>query len=183
MAQQYPALNEKHIDFIQQQKLFFVATATADSRINLSPKGLDSLRVMASDRVVWLNMTGSGNETSAHIQQDTRMTLMFSAFEGNPMILRVYGNARVIHQKDKDWEELYAQFEPLAGARQLFDMRINLVQTSCGFGVPLFDYVGERGMLDDWSEKKGTEGIKQYWNEKNQHSIDGLDTFIIAKST
>lgn len=183
MAQMYTELSERHQQFIAAQKLFFVATATADSRINLSPKGMDAMRVLGANRVAWLNVTGSGNETAAHVLIDPRMTLMFCAFDGAPLILRLYGRARVVHQKDADWPALYAQFKPLPGARQIFDLAVSHVQTSCGMGVPLMDYQGERGSLEAWAEKKGEDGVRDYWALKNQASIDGLPTQILERNT
>ncbi len=183
MAKQYDALTEPLQAFIAAQKIFFVGTATADSRINVSPKGMDTLRVLSNNRVVWLNLTGSGNETSAHVQQDPRMTLMFCAFEGAPLILRLYGTARVTHQNDPEWSALYAHFTPLPGARQVFDLAIELVQTSCGFGVPYLTYKEERPLLADWAMKKGDDGVRNYWQEKNQMSIDNIPTHIIEKNT
>ena len=183
MAKQYDTLSEPLLAFIAEQKIFFVGTATADSRINVSPKGMDTLRVMSNNKVLWLNLTGSGNETSAHVQKDTRMTLMFCAFEGAPMILRLYGTARVIHQNDPEWSELYLHFMPLPGARQIFDLAIEMVQTSCGFGVPYLLYEKERPLLADWATKKGDEGVRNYWQEKNQMSIDHIPTNIIEKNT
>jgi hypothetical protein len=182
MGQKFDALSEKHIRFIEEQKIFFVATATADSRVNVSPKGMDSFRVLGANRVAWLNLTGSGNETAAHVQQSPRMTIMFCAFEGAPLILRLYGTARAIHQGNDEWEELFPLFKPLPGARQIFDVAVDLVQTSCGFGVPFFDYVGERETLSDWAVKKGDEGIRQYWTDRNQTSLDDIPTHIIEKS-
>lgn len=120
MAKRYDEISTRLQQFIEAQKIFFVATATADSRINLSPKGMDSLRVVDANRVVWLNITGSGNETAAHVQENPRMTLMFTAFEGDPVILRLYGTAQVIHQNDAAWEALLSLFPPLPGARQIF---------------------------------------------------------------
>lgn len=178
MGQRFDELSDRLISFIQQQHLFFVGTATADSRVNISPKGMDSLRVLNSKRILWLNVTGSGNETAAHIQQQNRMTLMFAAFEGKPLILRIYGTTRVIHHNDAEWLQLYTLFDPLPGARQIFDLKVELVQTSCGMAVPLFQYAGEREQLNQWAEKKGETGIRQYWQEKNRHSIDGLSTEI-----
>lgn len=183
MAQMYTELSERHQQFIAEQKLFFVATATADSRINLSPKGMDSMHVLDTRRVAWLNVTGSGNETAAHVQIDPRMTLMFCAFDGAPLILRLYGKARVVHQKDADWPALYSLFKPLPGARQIFDLAVSHVQTSCGMGVPLMDYRGERGSLEAWAEKKGEAGVRAYWAQKNQASIDGLPTQILERNT
>lgn len=182
MGQHYTELSDKLKQFIEAQKIFFVGTAAADGRVNISPKGLDSLRILGKNRVVWLNVTGSGNETSAHVQENPRMTLMFAAFEGNPMILRLYGEAKVIHKTDPEWEALFPLFDPLPGARQIFDLSINLVQTSCGMAVPFFEYVGERGQLNDWAIKKGEQGIRAYWHEKNQTSLDGKPTRIVEKS-
>ena len=182
MAKQYEALSEQLVEFIAAQKIFFVGTATGDSRVNVSPKGMDSLRVLNNKRVIWLNATGSGNETSAHVQQSPRMTIMFCAFEGPPLILRLYGTARVVHKNDDDWEVLFAHFSPLPGARQIFDLSIELVQTSCGMAVPCYAYTGDRELLLDWAREKGDDGLKQYWKEKNQSSIDNIPTHIIAKN-
>ena len=182
MGKRYQAIPEKLIDFIQQQKLFFVATATEDSQVNLAPKGMDSLRVIDANRVIWLNVTGSGNETATHVQHSPRMTLMFCAFEGAPMILRLYGKAQVIHQGDDQWQQLYPHFTPLSGARQIFDLEIDLVQSSCGMSVPFFDYVGEREQLSDWAAKKDESGIREFWRDRNQLSIDGKQSLILEKS-
>lgn len=179
MAKQYPGINDKLFSFIAEQRIFFVATAAQQGSVNISPKGMDSLRVVNDKRVVWLNVTGSGNETSAQLQQANRMTLMFCSFTGDPMILRLYGKAKEISLSDKLWGGLYSLFNPLPGCRQIFDMEIDLVQTSCGMAVPLFDYVGDRSKLNDWADKKGDEGIKQYWQDKNQVSLDGYPTNII----
>ena len=182
MAQQYSEISDKLKQFIENQKIFFVGTATADSRINISPKGMDSLRVLDKSRVVWLNTTGSGNETSAHVQENPRMTIMFAAFEGKPVILRVYGNAKVVHKNDPEWNELIPLFDPIPGARQVFDLTVDLVQTSCGMAVPFFDYVEERELLNNWAVKKGEEGLTEYWQQKNQISIDGKPTNIMSKN-
>jgi len=181
MATQYKEISDKLKSFIEQQKIFFVATATADSRINLSPKGMASFRVVNENRIIWLNVTGSGNETAAHVHQCPRMTIMFNAFEGNPMILRLYGNARVIHTGDSEWDALYKEFNPLPGARQIFDVDIDLVQTSCGMGVPNYEYLDDRDALTNWAIKQGDEGLKQYWEKKNQTSIDGIETYILEE--
>lgn len=183
MGKKYEALNEQHIEFIAAQKMFFVGTATNDSRVNVSPKGMDSFRILSANRAIWLNLTGSGNETSAHVQIAPRMTIMFCAFDGPPLILRLYGTARVIHQGEADWNVLFAHFTPLPGARQIFDLAIDLVHTSCGMGVPCYDFTGERKSLSDWAQKKGDDGIKQYWAEKNQSTIDNIPTNIVVKST
>lgn len=159
--------------FIADQKIFFVATAPEEGRINLSPKGIDSFRVLKDDRVIWLNLTGSGNETQAHLDENGRMTIMFCAFEGNPNILRLYGVARAILPHHAEWKELSDQFEPVPGARQIIDMKVELVQTSCGYGVPFMEYKGERTTLIDWASEKGPDGIEEYWENKNTTSLDG----------
>lgn len=181
MAQRYSEISDKLKQFIENQKIFFVGTATADSRVSISPKGMDSLRVLGKNRVAWLNVTGSGNETAAHIQENPRSTIMFAAFEGDPMILRLYGDAKVIHKYDPEWNELFSFFNPIPGARQIFDLAVDLVQTSCGMAVPFFDYAGEREQLRNWAIKKGEEGLKMYWQEKNQVSLDGKPTNIMGK--
>ena len=178
MAQRFTEIKTSLREFIQQQKIFFVATAAADGRVNVSPKGMDSLRVLDGRRVAWLNVTGSGNESAAHVLESPRMTLMFCAFDGSPLILRVYGTARVIHLGEPGWAELYGSFTPLPGARQIFDLAVDLVQTSCGMAVPFFDYAGERAELNAWAGKKGEAGRRDYWAERNRASIDGRDTGI-----
>lgn len=174
MGARFRELDAKHRAFIEAQPVFFVATAAREGRVNLSPKGLDTLRVSDARRIAWLNLTGSGNETAAHLQESPRMTLMFCAFSGSPLILRIYGRARMIHHTDPDWGEWIAPFPPLPGARQIVLLDIELVQTSCGFGVPLMEYVGPRPTLEQWAEKKGEAGIRRYWTEKNAVSLDGL---------
>ena len=183
MGQRYPEISDKLKAFIENQKIFFVGTAAAEGSVNVSPKGMDTFRIIGKNRVAWLNLTGSGNETSAHVQQNPRMTLMFCAFEGKPMIIRLYGIARVVHQNEQDWDELSSLFQPIPGARQIFDVAITLVQTSCGMAVPCFDYCGDRKQLSDWAERKGKSGIRTYWEDKNQISLDGIATHIIEKST
>ncbi len=182
MGQQYSELSDKHIQFISSQKIFFVGTATAESRVNISPKGMGSFRVLSNSRVIWLNATGSGNETSAHVQLDPRLTIMFCAFEGEPLTRRIYGAAKVVHRKDPEWNDLLPLFNLLPGARQFFDLTIDLVQSSCGMAVPCYAYTGERELLSDWAIKKGDEGIKRYWEDKNQKSIDDLPTHIVEKN-
>ena len=183
MGKQYDTLTDKHIAFITAQKMFFVGTAAETGRVNVSPKGMDSLRVVNNKQVLWLNVTGSGNETSAHVQQKKRMTVMFCAFNGPPIILRLYGSAKVIHQNDMGWASLFTRFPPLPGARQIFDLSIEMVQTSCGMGVPNYAYSSDRELLNDWARKRGEEEIRQYWLDKNQLSIDAMPTHIAAKNT
>ena len=182
MGQQFTALNTTHKKFIAAQKMFFVATATDSSKVNVSPKGMDSLVVLDSNRVAWLNVTGSGNETAAHIQTHPRMTLMFCAFEGAPMILRLYGQARAIHNGEPEWQDFSSHFDDFPGARQIFELQIEMVQTSCGMSVPLYDYQGDRDALNKWAEAKGDSGIQQYWQERNEVSLDGIPTHIVSKT-
>ena len=178
MAKHYDAIPQPLTDFIQLQKVFFVATAGTEGRVNLSPKGMDSLRIIDEHTVRWLNVTGSGNETAAHVLENQRMTIMFCAFEGKPMILRLYGNASMVQPGDKDWKSLSQDLPALPGARQIFTLKVDLVQTSCGMGVPFFDFINERDQLNQWAVKKGEQGIKQYWTEQNAESLDGKPTGI-----
>ncbi|WP_085905794.1 pyridoxamine 5'-phosphate oxidase family protein [Kiloniella majae] len=173
-------LSDKHCIFIQQQPLFFVATAGKDSRVNLSPKGLDSLRIINPNRIMWLNVSGSGNETAAHLLDVNRMTLMFCAFEGAALILRVYGQASILHPRDDGWNEALSNFPEAAGSRQIFDMTIDLVQTSCGTGVPEMSFVKSRAEKEllPFYEEMGPEGVEKYWARKNVKSIDGHATGI-----
>ena len=180
MAEQFPKLSEELSRFICAQKVFFVATAAPDGRINLSPKGQDSLRVLSSQEILWMNLTGSGNETAAHLSESNRMTMMWCAFEGPPQILRVYGTAQVFHPRDARWEEFSIQLPSALGTRQYFLVSIDLVQTSCGYAVPFMDYVEDRRVLSKWAENKGEKGISEYWHERNQLSIDGKPTGIIG---
>ncbi|MGB3295420.1 MAG: pyridoxamine 5'-phosphate oxidase family protein [Phormidesmis sp.] len=182
MAKQYEHIDEAHRRFIEQQKIFFVGSAGAAGRVNVSPKGMDSLRVLGPNRVVWLSVTGSGNESAAHVIENGRMTVMFCSFEGAPTILRLYGEARVIYPRDADWDTLTGEFPPLPGTRQLFDLQVSLVQTSCGMAVPLYEYQGDRDSLNQWAEKQGPDGIEAYWAKKNQVSIDQMPTHIFAEA-
>jgi hypothetical protein len=173
-------LNGSFRAFIEDQPLFFVSTAAPEGRVNLSPKGLDSLRIISDQKIVWLSLTGSGNETAAHLAQDPRMTLMFCAFKGDHLILRTYGNASVIHPRDAEWENLYALFPDYAGARNIFVLDIDLVTTSCGSGVPEMSVVRSRGEtdLEPWYAEMGHEKVEAFWKKKNLVSIDGQPTGI-----
>ncbi len=164
--------------FIEKQNMFFTGTAASDGRVNVSPKGLDSLRIVNPNRVIWLNSTGSGNETAAHLLETPRMTIMFCAFEGAPLILRLYGQARAVHPRDSEWSELYAHFDPIPGARQVFVLEIDLVQTSCGMAVPLLDFRAQRTELTDYWDARSSEQLESYQLEKNAKSIDGKPTQI-----
>lgn len=166
-------------DFIKNQHVFFVGTAAAQGRVNISPKGTDSFRVINKNKIIWLNLTGSGNETAAHLLLNDRMTIMFCAFEGKPLILRLYGKAKIFHPRDPEFNNYNTHFPKVLGARQIIEMDVDLVQTSCGFGVPFMDFNSERTMLNDWANQKGEDGIEAYWLDKNSESIDGFETQII----
>lgn len=180
MSSPSPRLNRRFASFIERQRMFFVATAAAGGRVNMSPKGLDSLRILAPDRIVWLNLTGSGNETAAHLRALNRITLMFCAFEDGPMTLRVYGTARVLHPRDDGWDSLIGLFPVMAGSRQIIDVAIERVESSCGSGVPFFAYKGQRGktQLLPFYARMNEKKIRDYWDKKNRLSIDDLPTGI-----
>ena len=171
-------LNKTLRTFIERQHVFFVATAAAGGRVNLSPKGADTMRVIDDQHICWLNLSGSGNETAGHLAQRNRLTLMFCAFEGDALILRVYGKAEVVHPRDPDWDSLISQFPDLAGSRQIFNMTIDSLQTSCGTGVPVMEFVENRATeeLLPFYEKMGPKGVEEYWRRKNTQTIDGFDT-------
>ena len=176
MARFFDHLTSSLQTFIQQQPMFFVATAGAETSINLSPKGMDSFRILDDKTVFWLNYTGSGNETSAHLLENNRMTIMFCSFGPKPLILRLYGQAREIGIHDLGWEEWMQHFPTDNGARQIFIVDLERVQTSCGYAVPEMDLKRQRTRLLDWSDQKGPKGIAQYWEDKNRTSIDGKPT-------
>lgn len=181
MGEKYKSLKPEHIDFINEQHIFFVATADKSSKINLSPKGLDTLKIIDNNLVIWLNKTGSGNETAAHIQHsenNPRMTIMLCSFTQKPVILKMYGKAIEIRKESEKWNNLIALFDNPIGARQIFALDIDLVQTSCGFGVPYFEFKGEREMLDNWANNKGKEGLREYQRQKNSTSLDGKNIEI-----
>jgi len=182
MGQQYTELSDKHIEFIGQQKIYFVGTAAETGTVNLSPKGGDSLKVINATTIAWLNLTGSGNESASHILQNQRMTIMFCAFDGTPLILRAYGQARMLHRNDTEWSNYIDLFPTSIAARQIFILDIAKVQSSCGMAVPNFAYEDDRELLANWTERQGKEGIEAYWVKKNQKSIDDFDTEIVERS-
>ena len=173
-----PRLNRTLRAFIERQRVFFVATAAPEGRVNVSPKGADSLRILSDTRLLWLNLSGSGNETAGHLRLSNRMTLMFCAFDGDALILRVYGTARTLHPRDAGWADAAASFPPMPGSRQIFDLSIDAVQTSCGTGVPRMTYEGERvhEELLPFYEDMGPDGVADYWRRKNTETIDGYPT-------
>lgn len=179
MGAKLEALTPQLIEFIKAQQLFFVATAAPEGYVNMSPKGLDSLKVLDNSTLLWLNLTGSGNETAAHLMEQNRITLMFCSFDERPLILRCYGTAETYHPRDPEWHNLLKQFPTYPSTRQIFKVHIDLVQTSCGYGVPKYEYQSDRSNFDDWVQKKGgTPGVEKYWKEKNQRSLDDKPTGI-----
>ena len=179
MSKFYTKITSRLQKFIEVQKIFFVATTPNSGRINLSPKGMDSFRVINENRVLWLNVTGSGNETAAHLNENKRITIMFCSFEKVPNILRLYGKGKEIKPNDATWNKVISLFSETPGTRQIFDITIESAQTSCGMSIPFYEFKGERNDLNNWAENQGEENIKQYWENKNQTSIDGLPTNIL----
>ncbi len=184
MGKFYDSIQPAHRAFIEKQHLFFVATAplSAAGRVNLSPKGLNCFRVLGEHQVAYMDLISSGNETSAHTLENGRITFMFCSVAGAPLILRLYGKGFTVLPGTEEWEVYAPHFTIFPSTRQIIVADIDLVQTSCGFGVPLYDYVGERDIHFDWAEKKGEQGLLQYVQEKNLQSLDGLPTNLGLKS-
>ena len=179
MAEFFETLDDKHIAMITAQPVFFVATAAAEGRVNLSPKGYDAFRVLSPTRVAYLDLGGSGNETHAHLAADQadagRITLMFCNFQQPALILRIYGRGRAVLPQDTEWEALAAHFALLPGTRQIFDIAVESVQTSCGYGVPLMHLESERETLVKYHRQADPAA----WEAKTAgrtRSIDGLPT-------
>ena len=185
MAKQFPAIDERHRDFILRQHVFFVASAAAGSRVNMSPRSTDSLRLLGANAVAYLDRTGSGNETAAHIRAGGQVTIMLCAFAGPPLILRLFGRGIVHPLGSASYAALLADSfggsAPL-GTRQIVALDVRTVQTSCGFGVPLFEYEGERAAMDKWAQAKGEAALEAYRREHNVRSIDGLPTGLFEQA-
>ncbi len=181
MAEFFTQLNDKHIQFIKNQHIYFVATAANEGSVNLSPKGMDTFAVIDNNTVAYLDLTGSGNETAAHLHQNPRMTIMMCSFDKQPLIFRLYGEGKTINQYASDWPQWKKHFTYQPGTRQIIALKINKVQTSCGYAVPTAEHFTERSTLKKWAEKKGDDGIKQYWKNKNVTSMDGLPTRIFEE--
>lgn len=174
MASFKTSLSEDLIEFIRQQPIFFTASTAGQGRINLSPKGINTFRVLGEKRVCYLDFVGSGNETAAHIQHDGRLTIMFCSFGEKPLILRLYGRGQVIRPDAPEFAELTKLFDSKPGVRQIIALNVETLQTSCGFGVPEMSLVRHRETLNDWCAKKGPEALAEYERAKNRKSIDGL---------
>jgi hypothetical protein len=176
MGKRYDAIDEKLSAFLSAQKLFFVATAplAADGHINLSPKGLDSLRLLGPRSVAWLDLTGSGVETIAHLKENGRIVLLFCAFEGPPKIVRLHGRGEVLEPGAPEFDQLRPLFPPAEAVRSIIRIEVERISDSCGYGVPLYEFQADRPQLAEWARKKGPEGVLRYREEKNARSIDGL---------
>ncbi|MEO6329136.1 MAG: pyridoxamine 5'-phosphate oxidase family protein [Ginsengibacter sp.] len=183
MGKLHNSIKSAHKEFIEKQHIFFVSTAplSAGGRINLSPKGLDCFRVLSENSVAYMDLISSGNETSAHTLENGRITIMFCSFDGPPNILRLYGKGFTVLPATEEWEIYSPQFRIYPGTRQIIVANIDLVQTSCGFGVPYFNYVGERDIHFEWAEQKGKEGLLDYMQTNNLKSLDGLPTSLGLK--
>ncbi len=181
MGQKFDNLNQGHIDFINKQHIFFIGSAGREGFVNVSPKGMNTLKVLSPNRVIWLNHTGSGNETAAHVAENGRMTIMWCSFDKKPLILKLYGDAKAIHPRDKEWDEMCGYFDTFVGTRQFFELNISLVLSSCGYGVPRYEYMSERDTLIKWGDNLGDDGVKKYWKEKNQVSLDGKETYVLGE--
>jgi hypothetical protein len=180
MGKFFNCIEDRHAEFIRKQRMFFVATAplSTDGHINLSPKGMDCFRIFSNNRVAYMDIVGSGNETSAHILENGRITFMFCAFDGPPNILRLYGKGYAVLPGDEEWQSLAPHFKLVMATRQIIVADIDMVQTSCGFSVPYYSYEGERDQAEKWAKNKGIEGLEAYKAEKNLKSIDGLPTAL-----
>ena len=180
MGKLHDSIKPAHKEFIKQQHIFFVSTAplSAEGRVNLSPKGLDCFRVLSQHQVAYMDLISSGNETSAHTLENGRITFMFCSFEGAPNILRLYGKGYTVLPGSADWDDYASHFKLYPSTRQIIVANIDLVQTSCGFGVPLYNYSGERDIHFEWAEKKGADGLHEYVQENNLKSLDDLPTTL-----
>jgi hypothetical protein len=184
MGKVLPHITDGLRGFIERQHVFFVATAPlSGGHVNLSPKGMDSFRVLGPMRVAYLDNVGSGNETAAHVLENRRLIVMFCAFEGSPLILRLYGTGRSVLPGDAEWATLAPQFPARAGVRQIIVAELTRVQTSCGEAVPVYTYRAEREQLIEWAEAKGPDGLAAYQRRKNVRSIDGLPTPLTGIAT
>jgi hypothetical protein len=183
MGKFHELIKPAHKTFIKEQHIFFVGTAplSADGRVNLSPKGLDCFRVLSDHQVAYMDLISSGNETSAHTLENGRITFMFCSFDATPNILRLYGKGYTVLPDTAAWEKYAHHFTIYPSTRQIIVADIDLVQTSCGFGVPMYEYTGERNIHFEWAEKKGADGLYEYMQENNLKSLDGLPAVLGIK--
>jgi hypothetical protein len=180
MGKSYSSIPADTSEWITKQKMFFVATAplSRDGHVNLSPKGLDTFRIIDDKTVAYLDLTGSGVETIAHLRENARITFMFCAFDGPPKIVRLYGNGEVLPKGDDKYKQLAAHFNPHDAARSIIVVHVHRVSHSCGYGVPFYEFKSERDHVDKWTAAKGVDGVDAYQKEKNGLSIDGLTGLV-----
>jgi len=183
MSTFFESITDDQQAFIERQHIFFVSTAPTQGRINLSPKGLDSFRILTPNRVAYVDLTGSGNETSAHLRDNGRITLMFCAFDGEPQILRLFGRGTVVNQASPDWDDLACQFPPYAGTRQIMVIEVEQSQKSCGMGIPLYTHQNDRKSLTDYWQKRDPQALRSFWQTRNTASIDGLAPYPLDESS
>lgn len=176
MGKVFAEIDEALREFVERQHVFFVATAPAsvDGHVNCSPKGLDTLRILGPTTVAYLDYTGSGAETIAHLRENGRIVIMLCAFDGPPKIVRFHGRGEVIEPDAAEFAVLLAQFEPGPGVRSIIRIEVDRISDSCGFGVPLMQFERERSQHPAWAEKKGESGLETYRRERNAVSIDGI---------
>jgi hypothetical protein len=179
MAKFHTRLNEELREFIAAQHIFFHASAPNDGRINLSPKGQDTFRILSDTRVAYLDLTGSECETAAHLAENGRLTIMFCSFEESPLIVRLYGRGSVVRPRDDHWRDLRHHFADVPGERQIIVLDIESIMTTCGFAVPLFEFKAQRERLAEYTRKMGDVRMDEYREKRNQTSIDGLPTYLL----
>jgi hypothetical protein len=182
MSNWYKGITQELKQFIATQRVFFVATAPSQGRINLSPKGMDTFRVISPNRVIYLDLTGSGNETAAHLLENGRITIMFCSFDRTARIARLYGHGRPIHHRDGEWRDYLAMFSPEPGVRQIMEIDVESAMTSCGYGVPWMDQLSERDTLRKYWEKRDEQTLVDYQHKENERSIDGLPTGLFIRA-
>jgi hypothetical protein len=185
MGKQFTLIEPSHREFIESQRIFFNASACGEGHVNVSPRDVAALRILDPNTAIYIDRTGSGNETAAHLLADGRLTLMFCAFEGPPMILRLYGRGRILPRGGEEYSSLLAShFDGIEvpGARQMVRLDVQMVQTSCGMNVPLFDFVADREQLTRWAVAKGEDGLDEYRRQKNAVSLDGLPTGMFEET-
>jgi hypothetical protein len=176
MGKNYPEIDAKIVDWVGRQKMFFVATAplSGDGMVNCSPKGMDTFRILGPRTVAYLDLTGSGAETIAHLRENGRVVIMFCAFEGPPDIYRLHGRGEALARGTPGYDALIEHFDELPGARSIIRIAVDRISDSCGYSVPLYAYQGDRDGLIKWAEAKGEAGIADYQRQNNQTSVDGL---------
>jgi hypothetical protein len=185
MGKVYEQIDAGLEEFIRAQRMFFVATAPVDATgyVNLSPKGLDSLRVLGPCAVAYLDYVGSGAETIAHLRENGRIVVMLCAFQGAPRVVRLHGRGEVLEPRDQEFIRLLALFPPEPAGRAIIRISIDRIADSCGYGVPLYAFEGQRSQLPDWGARKGAQGLREYQQQKNRISIDGLPALRWPETT